>query len=270
LKFEKRRPPKDQMLEKLSEDVERQGIKAFVQVLKVNDLQDLTAKMKKKKLTSNGANNKNSRSVMQKRLVETMMTTGTVKYLSALKLSEKTLKALFERVGIEPKESSKSDMVDLLATEIKYMGLSSIFSNCTVKQLQTYAKDLGLNIETSAKTVLLRCILAQKNYTSADKPIVVRKPKQPKKEAKESEDDDVDMYDPEMPRPAPPKFDWHVSEEDSDDDAEDFEPNADEDGDIEMSDVASENSEKQEGEKESGSDEDDGDEFKASSSDDDE
>jgi len=70
LKFEKRRPSKEALLEALSTDVEKQGIKSFVMSLKVTELQELAVKIAKKKLNSNGANNPNNRGVLTKRLLK--------------------------------------------------------------------------------------------------------------------------------------------------------------------------------------------------------
>jgi len=168
---------------------------------------------------------------------------GIAEFLTSLKLSEKQLKAFLVTMGLEAKEGAKkSDMITLMQTEILYFGLSAIFSNCTVKQLQTFAKDLGLSIESSAKTVLLRCILAMTNYTAADKPKVNRKPKEPKKKKEEGSDEEMVDDDPTIPRGPPPKFDWEVSD---DSDSEEFKVVPSPlDEDVEMSDVASENEEK--------------------------
>jgi len=255
LKFEKRRPSKEALLEALSTEVEQQGIKSFVQSLKLPELQELTAKIKKTKLSSNGANNPNTRSVLSKRLLEAMLEKGITEHLNSCKLTDKQLTKLLEKMAVEVKEGKKSDLVQMVKTEILYMGLSAIFSNCTIKDLQMYAKDLGLTIESSAKTVLLRCILSMTNYSSEDKPKVNRKPKE-KKSKEEKAADDMEMNDdPEFraPRPAPPKFDWEVSD---DSDNEEFEvKGGPEDEDVEMSDVATEDEdgEDQDDEEEDGS-----------------
>lgn len=260
LKFEKRRPSKQTMIEALGNDINAQGIKAFVHVLQTSDLKALSAKLDKEVLSSNGANNPSSKSVLSKRVSQAMTDKGVSKFLSSLKNSEKTLTAILERLGIEAAASKKTtDMVKQIETEIQYMGLSAIFSNCTVKQLQGFAKDMGLTVESSAKTVLLRCILQNTSYTAEDKPKIVRKPKAKKeKAAKETTDvdGDMDMDDADMPRAAPPKFDWVASE----DDEEDFEADEDasENQDVEMSDVASEDEENDAAEEDDEEDKEDG------------
>jgi hypothetical protein len=242
LKFEKRRPSKETMVEALSEDIASQGIKAFVQVLKTADLQALSAKVPDKDLLKKG-NNPAAKTVLSKRVAEALNKKGIIKYLTSLKPSEKLLTTILERLGVEATSKKTSEMIVQIETEIHYIGLSAIFSNCSSKQLQAFAKDMGLTVESTAKTVLLRCILASKSYTAEDKPKIARKPKE-KKEKKEEvdEDGDVDMEDPVIRGP-PPKFDWVASEDDS----EDFEaatgPDAE---DEEMSDVASENDEPEE------------------------
>jgi len=259
LKFEKRRPSKETMVEALSSDVAGQGVKAFVQVLKTSDLQALSAKVPEKVLTSNGGNNPGAKSVLSKRVAEAMNKKGIVKYLTSLKPSEKLLTTVLQRLGVEPTSKKIAEMIEQIETEIHYIDLSAIFSNCTSKQLQSIAKEMGLTVESTAKTVLLRCILESKSYTAEDKPKITRKPKE-KKEKKDKEevdedgDVDMDMDDPAIRGP-PPKFDWVASEDDS----EDFEattgPEAE---DEEMSDVASENDEPEELEEENEEDLDDG------------
>jgi len=259
LKFEKRRPSKQSMIEALGNDINAQGIKAFVHVLQTSDLKALSAKLDKEVLSSNGANNPSSKSVLSKRVSQAMTDKGVNKFLSSVKNSEKTLTAILERLGIEATSKKTADMVKQIETEIQYMGLSAIFSNCTVKQLQAFASDLGLTVESSAKTVLLRCILQNTSYTAEDKPKIVRKPKAKKdKAAKENADadGDMDMEDSDLPRAAPPKFDWEASE----DDEGDFEADEDasENQDVEMSDVASEDEENNAAEDDDEEDKEDG------------
>jgi len=256
IKFEKRRPSKESLLEALTTEVEQQGIKSFVHTLKLPELQDLTAKIKKTKLSSNGANNPNTRAVLSKRLLEAMEAKGITEHITSCKLSDKQLNNLIEKMGVEVKEGKKADLVETVKTEILYMGLSAIFSNCSAKDLQMYAKDLGLSIESSAKTVLLRCILSQTNYSAADKPKVNRKPKE--KKSKEEKADMAMNDDPEFaaPRPLPPKFDWEVSD---DSDSEEFQAKGGpEDEDVEMSDVAPEDEDEAQDEED---EEEDGSEF---------
>jgi len=220
-------------LEALSGDVAVLGIKAFVQILKLENLEDLTAKMSSKVLTSK------TKVVMSKRLMEAMKRDGITKYLTSLKPSEKQLKSILERLGVEPTSKKTTEMIEQVQTEIHYLGLSTLFDGCTAKQLQACATDLGLKVESSAKTVLLRCILHQTDYKAEDKPKIVRKPRAPKKEVDgDSEMADGEEMAPPEPRKPPPKFDWVASE----DDDEDFDENAPAVEDVEMSDVASEHS----------------------------
>jgi len=230
-------------VEALSEDIALQGVKAFVKVLKTSDLQALSAKVPDKVLSSHGGNNAGAKSVLSKRVAEALNKKGIVKYLTSLKPSEKLLTTVLQRLGAEPTSKKISEMIEQVETEIHFVGLSAIFSNCTAKQLQVFAKDMGLTVESTAKTVLLRCILESKSYTAEDKPKIVRKPKEKKEKKEVDEDGDVDMdMDPALRAPTP-KFDWVASEDDS----EDFEaatgPDAE---DEEMSDVASENDEPEE------------------------
>jgi hypothetical protein len=236
---EKRRPSKENLLDALSKDVEKQGIKAFLTCLKVEDLQDLSAKIKMKKLTSNGANNPNNKAVLSKRLIEEMTKNGITDFFVSLKLSENRLLELLISIGVaKPAECKKSELIEMIKKEILSMGLSAVFSNCTVKQLKTFAKDLNLNVDTNAKTVLLRCILNMKDYTAEDKAKANRKPKVAKTKAEPGEEDPMADY-VDLPRCPPPKFDWSVSESDSDDFEEKSQPSED----VDMSDVASEKSE---------------------------
>jgi len=214
-----------------------------LQSLKVEDLQDLTAKLNENKLTSNGANNPNNKVVMVKRLTEVMTKKGVTEYIASLKLPEKRLRGFFKTLGANAPsdEAKKSEIIALLKNEILYMGLSAIFSNCTVKQLRTYAADLGLTVETNAKSVLLRSILTLKSYTKEDKEKAnaSRKPKEPRPKVEAGEEDPMAEY-VDLPRCPPPKFDWSVSEESDD---EMFAEPSQEEEDVEMSDVGSENSE---------------------------
>lgn len=186
-----------------------------------------------------------------------MQEKGITEHIYSCKLTDKQLTNLIEKMGVEVKEGKKTDLVQMVKTEILYMGLSAIFSNCSAKDLQMYAKDLGLTIESTAKTVLLRCILSMTNYSTEDKPKVNRKPKE-KKSKEEKAEDMVMNEDPEFtaPRPLPPKFDWEVSD---DSDSEEFEvKGGPEDEDVDMSDVAPEDEEEAQDQED---DEEDGSEF---------
>lgn len=168
-----------------------------------------------------------------------------------------------------PENPKKSELIEMMKNEILVMGLSSVFSNCTVKQLKKYATDLGLEIESNAKTVLLRCILKMKNYTAEDKAKANanKKPRKPRAKVEPGEADEMDEY-VDLPRCPPPKFDWSVSQTDS----EDFDEPSEQSADEEMTDVPSENEEEQSEEKKSKSgseseeDSGDGGEFQPSSS----
>jgi len=235
LTFEKRRPTKQTMLAALSADIGIQGIKAFVQVLPLKDLKALASTLSKSVLSADGANNKNAKSVLTKRLYQAMQKQGVAEFLGSHKAA--TLTGIVTRLGAEPCKTA-SDLVKQTETEIQWLGLSAVLNNCSVKQLQVFAQDLGLTVESSAKTVLLRCILENRSYTAQDKPKIVRKPREKKAaEEKENVDADGDFDMAPRARATPPDFDWEASE----DDENDFVADETAEEDLEMSDVASEN-----------------------------
>jgi len=238
LKFEKRRPSKETLLDSLSTEVADQGIKSFVSLLKNSDLEELTAHLSNKVLTSYGTNNAKHKSVLTKRLAEQMSVSGIVDYLTELKPKEKLLKEILtDRMKVEPTGKKVSELIEQINTEIQLLGLSTILSNCNTKQLQVMCKDMGLQVESTAKTILLRCILAKTNYTAADKPKIERKPR-----VKRETDGDIVMEEEprkeQLQAKAVKKINWEM-DDDILDDSEDFEE-TEEVADVEMSDVAPE------------------------------
>jgi len=240
LTFEKRRPSKEVLLDALSDDVAVQGIKAFVQILKLSDLEALTTKMPEKD------NWTKTKVVLTKRLFEAMQKDGITKFLTSLKPSEQLLKTVLERLGVDqPTASAKKELIDLIQTEIHYLGLSTIFSNCSVKQLKKYITDLDLTVESSAKTVLLRCLLTMTDYKAEDKPKIVRKPRAPKQDADGDTEMSAESYEFNPCKPFKGEYWWSSDdEEDGDFNTDAVEPKDRTDED--MTEVASEKEEDEE------------------------
>jgi len=166
------------------------------------------------------------------------------------------LTTILQRMGVEATSKKSSDLIEQIETEIHYLGLSAIFSNCTSKQLQAFTKDMGLTVESTAKTVLLRCILENKSYTAADKPKVVRKPKEKKEKTPDADGDvEMDFEDDPAIRAPPPQFDWIASEDDSEDYKLETGPETE---DIAMSDDSEESEEDPDEEQEDDEDPEDG------------
>jgi len=211
IELAKRRPSKQNYIDAISEEVNLLGIKQFLSLLKVIDLEELTKNMSEETLTSNG-NNPKTKSVLTKRLFEAFRDDGIVRYLTDADLKVKALTDLLERMEVEPTSKKPEDLVKQIQTEIHFLGLSSFFSNFNIKQLQSYAKDLGLTVESSAKTTLLRSILTMSDWKSADHPRPPRKPK----EVVEMKDDDENGET----NPNDETVDWSVSDEGNDEEFE--------------------------------------------------
>jgi len=235
LTFDKRRPSKEVMLDALSDDVAVLGIKAFVQILKVSDLEGLTTKLPV---------NSKAKVVLSKRLSEAMQKDGITRFLTSAKPSEELLKSLLERLGVVEPTATKKELIDQIQTEIHYLGLSTMFSNCTVKQLKKYTADLGLTVESSAQTVLLRCLLEMKDYKAEDKPKIARKPRAPKQDT----DGDTEMPEYKFEARKPFKGDYWLSDDDEED--ADFPSEEQAEPDEPMTDVASEKEDEDEDEEE--------------------
>jgi len=186
---EKRKPSKEYFINLLLPDIIDEGARQFTKCLQVKELKVWTKKITKEVLTSRNKNNSKSASVLKKRLAEQIIAEGIEKFLTRLSPSESTLKTALERMGVEMK-GTKEELKNALIAEIDAFGAEAFFNEFPIVTLKHLSEELKLDVATTSKPILVRCIVGMVDYTPQPRSRKTKGKKVASKKKKEDESDD--------------------------------------------------------------------------------